>query len=107
MDDMNDPQPALDIEIGHEPEVTIRARGEIDMATSHMLNDAVATIVREGYTGALNFDLSEVTFMDSSGLSVLVNASNTEPEVVVRHASPPVRVVIEATGLGHLLGPDA
>ena len=53
--------------------IVIAARGEIDRSTAAGLSDALrrATIVAES---TVTLDLCEVTFMDSSGISVLLNA---------------------------------
>jgi anti-anti-sigma factor len=83
---------------------TIRAAGEVDYTSSDQLHAAV-TEVLAGTPGALiDFDLSGVDFMDSSGLAVLVDAENRGARVRVSRASSPVKLVIEVTGLQHLLG---
>lgn len=48
-------------------------RGEVDLYTSPQLRDAIGREVGEGTTRVL-VDLSGVTFMDSSGLGVLVGS---------------------------------
>lgn len=47
--------------------------GEIDLATSPQLDGAVIEAVDQGIEH-LTIDLSDVTFLDSSGLSVIVKA---------------------------------
>ena len=49
----------------------ISARGEVDLATSPQLAQAVATALSEG-PKRLVIDLCEVGFLDSSGLAVLL-----------------------------------
>jgi anti-sigma B factor antagonist len=53
--------------------VICEAAGEIDLATSGLLGDAL-TAALAGSSGAVVADLSAVTFLDSSGLRVLVDA---------------------------------
>jgi len=56
--------------------------------------------------GAVVADLSEVTFLDSSGLGVLVQAHRTATERDTRLlvvASPPVRKLLALTGLDTVL----
>jgi anti-anti-sigma factor len=81
-------------------------RGEIDAAGAPALRAALAEL-REVVGGdAVVLDLSEVTFMDSSGLAALVDASSGGRRVEVRRPSPIVRRVIEMTGLDGLLLAD-
>ena len=53
-------------------------------------------------------DLAEVTFIDSTGLSALMDAwaesARTGWEFSVRHPSAAVRRVVELAGLAHVLG---
>jgi anti-sigma B factor antagonist len=53
--------------------VLIAASGEIDRSTAPRLSDALRRATF-GATGPITVDLCEVTFMDSSGVSVLLNA---------------------------------
>lgn len=77
---------------------TLRVRGPIDMETSEAFAEAVTRATAVG-TGPVVLDLAGVTFMDSSGLTVLVNITNDGHHLAVRNAAPVVRRVIEATGL--------
>ena len=49
----------------------ISVSGEVDLATSPELDSAIIAAVDSG-ASALAIDLSDVTFMDSSGLGVIV-----------------------------------
>jgi anti-anti-sigma factor len=51
----------------------------------------------------LAFDVSELQFMDSSGIALLVSAARTARQVELRHPTPIVRRLIELTGLTELL----
>ena len=51
------------------------ARGEIDMSTAPKLAEAVATLIRSGATLVV-LDASDVRFLDSSGLRVIINCGN-------------------------------
>lgn len=57
----------------HEEGLVIAASGEIDRSTAPRLSDALRRAAVEG-SGPITLDLCEVTFMDSSGVSVLLNA---------------------------------
>jgi anti-anti-sigma factor len=51
----------------------------------------------------LTFDLSRVTFMDSSGIAMLIRAAHRVAFVEVRDPSPIVQMIIQATGLSEVL----
>ena len=50
----------------------IRLAGELDMSNESELDEVLGAAVEQG--GAILVDLSELTFMDSTGISVLLNA---------------------------------
>jgi anti-anti-sigma factor len=80
--------------------------GEIDLATGPALRDALAE--QMGHGQAVVLDLSGVTFIDSSGLAVLIEAV-TAAKVdgwslgVVSNLPPAVRRLLELTGLEAVL----
>ena len=45
------------------------------------------------------FDLTDVTFMDSSGLAVLLEARGRAADVALHDPSPIVRRIVEASGV--------
>jgi len=55
---------------------TLRVRGEVDLASAADLEAQVLSLIRSG-APSLRLDLSGVTFMDCSGLGVLLNSRNT------------------------------
>jgi anti-sigma B factor antagonist len=80
--------------------------GELDIGTSGTLRRELGAVLGNGVPVML--DLAHVSFMDSSGLNVLVEASNVlnglgQPDVWIRTASPQVRRVLSLTGLEHML----
>lgn len=80
----------------------IVASGEIDRSTAPALSDRLRIATFEG-KGAVTVDLCEVSFMDSSGISVLLNALRrlTRQRRAFRLVCAPgnVRRVFELTGL--------
>ena len=50
-------------------EVGIKLTGEVDMATARQLTEALANVSSES---EIHFELSELSFIDSSGLSAIV-----------------------------------
>ena len=77
----------------------VRVSGEIDIATTPDVDDAVARIT----TPHIVLDLSEVSFMGSSGLASLLRASRRAEELggslVLRAPSRAVRDLLEMTHL--------
>ena len=89
---------------------TLLVRGEIDVATCDQLERAALDVLRRG-RGGLHFDLSEVEFMDSSGVQVLVHlerrARRAGDHAAVRRASPPAARIMDLLGVTPLLTDDA
>ena len=78
------------------------AVGEIDASSAPQLADALDQLLESG-ADALIVDATDVTFLDSSGLRVLVRASKTVEAqggtVVLDGMSPAVQRILEVTGL--------
>ena len=83
----------------------IRAAGEIDLSTGAALGSELAAARMEAETVLL--DLSDVTFMDSTGLHILLDASHwsavTDWSFFVVRPSESVRRLIELSGTADLL----
>lgn len=79
--------------------VTLHVRGEIDLSNADVFRGAVATIVAEQKPRVLVFEMSQLDFLDSSGIAVLVYAANSIPSIEVRNATDIVRRVLEVAGL--------
>lgn len=79
--------------------------GELDIATAPELVDMLARLRHHRH--AVTLDLAEVTFMDSTGLTTLMDAYMQAQQngwsFSVRRPSPPVRRVFELAGLGRIL----
>lgn len=86
-------------------EAVVRVTGEIDLTAQSRLQEVIDHARSGGQR--LVIDLSETTFIDSSGLKVLVKTweAQTEAgeEMVLRAPSPAVWVVIEVAGLQDVL----
>lgn len=54
---------------------TIRLTGEMDMATADQLDSVIAPAVSEG--GPVTLDISNLDFMDSSGLHAILRAATS------------------------------
>ena len=84
------------------PGVTgLRLSGELDLATAPQLADALAQAGRDSV--AVILDLSELTFMDSSGLHVILNARASLAEagsrLVLLRGGHQVHRIFELTGV--------
>jgi anti-sigma B factor antagonist len=98
--------PALTVSATHAGEVVVCvATGEVDLATAGELRDAVLTAASGSPRARL--DLSGLTFIDSTGLSALLELHSTLDAAGVRlqitAADGPVRQAVQITGLSHLL----
>jgi anti-sigma B factor antagonist len=84
----------------------VAVRGELDLYTAPRLWDALDSAIA-GKPHELVIDLSNVTFVDSSGLSVLVRAHKrlrpVNGTVVVRGAAEQVSMTLEVTKLNTVL----
>jgi anti-sigma B factor antagonist len=85
---------------------TTRLSGDLDIVTSDEVKRDLAALVDAGHV-SLVLDLSDVGFVDSSGLGVLVAMHrHTEAQggsFVVQSVPPQVRRLLDITRLGDLL----
>jgi len=84
----------------------LELRGELDMVSAVTLRETVEGLVAENNCEHVVFDLTNLQFMDSSGIAVLVFAANKINRIELRHASPIIRRIIEVTGLSSFLRLD-
>ena len=91
---------------GTEQVPVVRAVGEIDLATASVLRDALAALHSD--TEMVIVDLTEVTFLDSTGLSVLIaswkrqRASNLQGGFRLVVTKPVIKRVLDVTGLAQV-----
>ncbi len=76
--------------------------GELDLTSTGQFAAAIDTALGSD-PGRLTLDASGVTFMDSSGIVLLISAAQRVQELRVRDPSPIVRRLIELTGLTKVL----
>ena len=84
--------------VADESAMAVILRGEFDMGDVAMFR-AAFEVVRSTEPSRLVVDLTEVTFMGSSGLGALIEANGRHPRVVLRGASRALFRVIEFAGL--------
>jgi serine/threonine-protein kinase RsbW len=66
----------LEILINYADEPTVALKGEVDFRNMERINQAIASIVGRGMS-SINIDLRGLIFMDSTGVSALVDAANS------------------------------
>jgi anti-anti-sigma factor len=82
--------------------LVVRLTGELDMSTVPAIETQLVTAV-SGAPAPITFDLSELDFMDSSGIAMMLRVVEKTGPVSVREPSRTVRQAIEATGLQDVL----
>lgn len=85
---------------------TIKLSGEIDMSNVDSLRRLIEPVVARAPERVI-FDLSSLTFMDSSGIALLLQVSAKAGAVRLRAPSALVRRMIDATGLTDVLVVDS
>lgn len=81
------------------PDGLLSLAGELDLASAPTLRAAAQEKLEAG-AGRLVLDLTELSFCDSTGLSVMVWAHHTFPDgVLLHHPSPQLRKILRTTQL--------
>jgi anti-sigma B factor antagonist len=96
--------PAARLSIDRTPGGLILA-GEIDAHTAPLLSGALDDLARD--TTWVTIDMADVSFIDSSGLRVVVSALNdltaAGGSLRIQHPSTAVARLVELSGLDHLV----
>ncbi|NUW41868.1 STAS domain-containing protein [Nonomuraea rhodomycinica] len=78
-------------------------RGEIDLATAELLKASLDTMIEGPSVSALEVDLSQVSFIDCSGLRVLLAVKRSLQRrggtLSLAHLSPSAERLLAAAGL--------
>lgn len=89
-------------------ETVVHVVGEVDMATADTLADRIRDALAGSGGAALVVDLAGVSFLDSTGIRVLVEAHRGAGEagvaLLVRRPREPVERVLRVTGVATILG---
>jgi anti-anti-sigma factor len=80
----------------------IELSGDIDISTINEIRTAVEAAFTRGAT-SFAFDLKDVTFLDSSALSLFAQTALRAQDVTLNNPSQIVLRVIEVTGLTEIL----
>ncbi|HEY1715944.1 MAG TPA: STAS domain-containing protein [Solirubrobacteraceae bacterium] len=97
------PRPSL--EVSHrdcgDGVCVVTPTGEIDLASAPLLKSHLVGLLEPGFTRFV-LDLSEVRYLDSTGLGVLIAFGRRLPEggeIALAQVPDPVRALLELTGL--------
>jgi anti-anti-sigma factor len=101
------PPEDLTITVGrHRETVTVALTGELDLGSAGLLRDHLAAL-QEDRPATLVLDLGDVTFMDSSGVALLLSlwrrCRRDGVTLMIARLSPAVRRVLELCGVAGLL----
>jgi anti-anti-sigma factor len=83
----------------------VHIEGELDIASVPKVETQIAPIVAAAPERFV-FELSKVSFMDSSGIAMLLRVAERVPRIEVREPSASVQLDIAATGLSEFLQVD-
>lgn len=105
MAELDDGDPSASVaSLSNDPEAPVVAiAGEIDISNADQVKAALLAEVGDVPLRII-IDVGALTFMDSSGIAILVQISKSVAPVELRHPTPIVRRVIEATGLSEHFG---
>lgn len=100
----------LEIGEGSGPEATLVLSGELDPATAPELDTRIRDLVADDSVTGVVLDLAGVSFLDSSGVRVLVAGAEAlrarSATFTLRRPSDNIRRVLEVTGLTQLIVVD-
>lgn len=99
----DDGQPVATVE--HWPEgrgQMVKITGELDISNVESVRLAIERVTADR-PDVLIFELSELRFIDSSGIALLLGVARGIGAVRMRNPSPAVRRVVEVTGLTEVL----
>jgi anti-anti-sigma factor len=84
--------------VARDGSLVLVVAGELDISTSHLLDDALARALRAGALSIV-VDLLAVSFIDSTGLHVLIrHAQESRPRIHLTKGSAQVQRLFELTG---------
>lgn len=99
----------LEILVDYSNEPTITLRGEVDFRNMSKVKQAVHGLVERGQA-SINVDLKELVFMDSTGVSALIDAAKAivprGGHIRLISPSPQLAKFLEQTGLSSILTYD-
>jgi anti-anti-sigma factor len=96
----------ITVDDAEESQQVVRLRGEVDMGNGASLEASLANVLTDG-SGDVVIDLSELRFMDSTGLRVLLGAWKEAGKLgrtmVLRSPRPSVATLLAVSGVDQIL----
>ncbi len=90
--------------------IRVAPEGDIDSANAPLLREILRQVLETGDAAHVEVTMRDVTFLDSSGLGMLVAAQRAATAkgrtLMLREAGPVVRMVLEVTHLDGVLLAD-
>lgn len=87
--------------------VVVTPEGDVDLETATYLREVLRQVVADKQSGRIDVDMHAVTFLDSSGIGMLVAARRAAEikgiTLRLREPGPMVRMVLEVANLDGLL----
>jgi anti-sigma B factor antagonist len=83
-------------------EIVISIGGELDMSNIEFVRRQIEALLPAN-PSSLVFDLSELSFMDSSGIALLVQVASRVGTLSLRHVPGLIQRVLQATGVDEVL----
>ena len=99
------PRAGIDVAAAPGDDLVVELSGELDLASLPAVVPTVDELLTRPPQPVV-LDLGHLTFLDSSGVTVLVRLANHFGEVRTRSATQQVRRVIEVLGLAGRFGLD-
>jgi anti-anti-sigma factor len=92
------------------PSVVVTVGGDLDYPTADTLRDTLGEVLA-AHPASVTIDVGALSFIDSTGLAVLVhawrNGAATGVPLRLRHEPPFLLTILEFTGVGELLARPA
>jgi anti-sigma B factor antagonist len=99
---MSDRPPTVETTSDDDGTTIVRVGGDLDIGSVPGVEAELEPILASG-AAQIAFDLSGVSFMDSSGIAMLLRVAARVTTIEIREASASVQLIISATGLADFL----
>jgi anti-anti-sigma factor len=94
--------PSLTVDIDGVSPCVVKLGGELDASNADTLDERLHAVLATR-PDCVVFDLSELRFVDSSGIGLFLRVARQIAKVVIRQPSTIVRQVLEHMGLAEVL----
>ena len=101
MDDLTPSEVTAFLIEGEGPPVLL-VRGELDVSSAEQIRPVIEKVLQR-HDQHVVVDVSGLTFMDSTGIAVLLTLAHGVDHLQLRDPSPMVRQIVEMTGLSEIL----